>query len=67
MSSLQSLSGVGEVWESDRERLALSGVEDAVFGVVPVILSQAVVPHQVDGQGPRPGAQTERRSAIVPW
>lgn len=67
MSSLQSLSGVGEVWESDRERLPLSGVENAVFGVVPVIHSQAVVLHQVDGQGPGPGAQTEPRSANVPW
>lgn len=67
MSSLQSLSGVGEAWESDRERLPLSGIEDAVLGVVSVIQSQAVVRHQVDGQGPGLGAQTEPRCANVPW
>lgn len=52
--------------EPDRKRLALSAVEHSVFGVISVFHSQAVVLHQVDGQGPGPGAQVELRSAHVP-
>lgn len=53
--------------EPDRKRLALSAVEDSVLGVISVVQSQAVVLHQVDGQGAGPGTQAQPRSARVPW
>lgn len=37
--------------------------EHAVFGVIGVFQSQTVVPHQVDGQRPGPGAQSDIRGA----
>lgn len=53
--------------EPDRERPALSTVEHTVFGVVSVLHTKAVVLHQVDGQGPGPGAQADPRRTRVPW
>lgn len=69
-SSLSSKPGAGSASQDaglHLERFSLFAVEHAVFGVSSVFQSQAVVPQQVDGQGPGPGAQADPWGARVPW
>lgn len=55
------------VWVPHLQRRPLQPVVHIVFGVVCVLLDQAVVPAQVDGQRAGLSAQSDLRAARVSW